>query len=578
MALSMKDKKGMGCLILFATPFALVGLFMTGWACKSLFEAVSMRSWVPAQARIEDTDLEVNTGSDSTTYRVTAAYAYSYGGRTFQGNRVGIDQSADNIGSYHQRMHDKLSEHLQTGEPYTCYVNPKDPAQAVLDRTPRLAIMGMKLAFGLVFGGVGFGLMIGSIVASKSVAKENALQRKSPDKPWLWKEDWAQGILTSSNRGKMIGAIVFAFFWNGISWPICILLPQALNEGDSKLPLIILIFPAVGILLAVYAVRSVIRWKRYGQCLFEMKSVPGVLGGTLEGIIRVPVQLRSQDGFAVTLSCIRNEEFGSERHKRERVLWQEERVIAEEMEDGDWTQTSVPVLFALPYDGEETDTEAEESVEWRLEMKASVPGVDFATQFEVPVFRTEQSVPGFELEEKEARQQAPRVSPDRKLAESGLVIQTLPTGGKRFHFPAGRYNKVALGLTAFLAIWTGAIALMLHLGAPLLFPIVFGVFELLLIWGVMDLWFGTNTVVVDRGVVTAKHAILGTGTTKIVDYQDVAEIKPVQGMQAGNKLYYNVQLLTMGGGKVTVARNLPSQGEAEAFIQQMEEAMYAGDR
>ena len=578
MSLSIKDKKGVGCLCLFATPFALVGLFMTGWACKSVVEALDMRSWVPASAQITATDLEVNTGSDSTTYKVTASYTYTYQGRELQGSRVGLDSSSDNIGSYHQRMHDTLSKHLQTKEPYTCYVNPRDPAQAVLDRNPRLTLMAMKLAFGLVFGGVGFGLMIGGLVASKSVSKENELKKKHPDEPWLWKEDWSKGVLVSSSRGKMIGALIFALIWNGISWPICILLPQALEEQGSKLPLLILIFPAVGILLAVYAVRSVIRWKRYGQSLFEMKNVPGVLGGKLEGIIRVPIQLRPENGFTVTLSCIRHERGGRDDGTRERVLWQEERHIAEEMEDADWSQTSVPVLFALPYEAEETDSEADESVEWRLEMKASVPGVDFTTQFDVPIFKTEESIRGFQLEEEEVRKRLSSITPDEALRQSGLIIQTLPTGGKRFHFPAGRYKKVALGLTGFLAIWTGAIALMLNLGAPIFFPIVFGVFELLLIWGVMDLWFGTHTVVVDRGVITAKHAILGTGNTKMVDYQDVAQIKPVQGMQAGNKLYYNVQLMTVGGRKVTVARNLSNQEEAETFIQQMEEAMKAVDK
>jgi hypothetical protein len=52
-------------------------------------------------------------------------------------------------------------------------------------------------------------------------------------------------------------------------------------------------------------------------------------------------------------------------------------------------ETHIPVAFRLPADAQACDdTDSNNRVLWRLRLSATVPGVDYVSQFEVPVFRT----------------------------------------------------------------------------------------------------------------------------------------------------------------------------------------------
>jgi hypothetical protein len=62
--------------------------------------------------------------------------------------------------------------------------------------------------------------------------------------------------------------------------------------------------------------------------------------------------------------------------------------------------------------------------------------------------------------------------------------------GVEYHFEAARNPSFAIGLTAFLLIWSGALWLQIALDAPWLFPLVTGLFELLFLAIVADLWLG----------------------------------------------------------------------------------------
>ena len=56
-------------------------------------------------------------------------------------------------------------------------------------------------------------------------------------------------------------------------------------------------------------------------------------------------------------------------------------------------KTAIPIAFKLPITVEPSDsTDANNRVVWRLQVAASVPGVDYAASFEVPVFRSDASV------------------------------------------------------------------------------------------------------------------------------------------------------------------------------------------
>jgi hypothetical protein len=65
-------------------------------------------------------------------------------------------------------------------------------------------------------------------------------------------------------------------------------------------------------------------------------------------------------------------------------------------------------------------------------------------------------------------------------------------------FPAGRNRGAALGLTLFAALWGAVLIALVVLDAPIGFPIVFSIVEVLLVYGVLRLWFRVVLVTADR--------------------------------------------------------------------------------
>ncbi len=57
--------------------------------------------------------------------------------------------------------------------------------------------------FGLVFGGVGVGIILMALKGNKSSQQVDERKTQHPDKPWLWREDWASGLIQDSNRSSL---------------------------------------------------------------------------------------------------------------------------------------------------------------------------------------------------------------------------------------------------------------------------------------------------------------------------------------------------------------------------------------
>ncbi len=567
-----KKRRGLGCLILFALPFAGGGLFVAFLAARSLVGWIETRGWEPTPARITHADLEVSHGDDSTTYKAVARYEYEWQGTRFTGDRVSHHFGSDNVGSFHEDAYAKLSRHRSSGEPFTCFVNPDDPSESILYRRLRWGLFALMALFSTLFTGAGVGIVILGIYSVRKTEAQEALEETHPNDPWLWKTDWQDGKIKSTGKAQFILPLVMATFWNLISAPLAFLIPREVLENDNKLALIGLLFPIVGVGLAIWAIRAFIRWKRFGDSVFEMAAIPGVIGGKLIGRIVTSVDLKPAEGFGLTLSCINRVTSGSgdSRRTTERVLWQQERRLLREPLDWDPTKSEIPVLFALPYDMSPTEERSDDDeVLWRLELKADVPGVDYAAQFEVPVFRTIDSQPDFELEDSPYEGlEAPR-DPQKALADDNIIEDISPAGYRRFVFPPARHKGAALGLTFFFLIWSGFTWLLFKLDAPILFPIVFGLFELLLFMGVVTLWLESRSIEIRNQELVLSGGMLGFKRRRMISRSLVTDIRPVRGMQSGNKLYYQIKVETADGKSHLAASRISSLSLAHQIIDAM---------
>src|SRR5262245_29631373 len=202
-------RTGAGCLALFALPFAAFGVGAFVWGALTLLHWHAARGWVEVPAQLISVELEEHVDEDSTTYQATATYSYAYAGQEYTSNRVAIDTGSDNIGDFQQRLYSGLRAAHERGAPITAYVDPEEPANAVLNRELRAGLLAMKMMFAFVFGGVGFGLPFGARIGGKKLAAENALRDQFPDEPWRWRPEWANGRIAGSTRSAAYTAIAF---------------------------------------------------------------------------------------------------------------------------------------------------------------------------------------------------------------------------------------------------------------------------------------------------------------------------------------------------------------------------------
>jgi len=157
-------------------------------------------------------------------------------------------------------------------------------------------------------------------------------------------------------------------------------------------------------------------------------------------------------------------------------------------------------------------------------------------------------------------------------ADSRIVV-TSNRRGTEILFPAARNPGVATSLTFFLLLWLGSIALQVYFHAPLVFPIVTGIFGLLILIGVLDLWLEVTRVTVDAGTLNWAKGYLSPGRDHGLTASEIAEVNAQIGMQAGTTVYYDVVVTRKGGKKIRVGRSLRDKREAQWLAATIQKAL-----
>jgi hypothetical protein len=405
--------------------------------------------------------------------------------------------------------------------------------------------------------------------------QQKELERLHPDEPWLWRPSWAARRIEDSSRQDMVGAWVFAVLWNAVSVPALVLgLPAAVAQRKPA-ALLVLLFPAAGGWLLLRAILLTLRRRRYGISRFELDTLPAAIGGSLSGTVRTTIDVLPTEGFQVRLSCVRRitSRSGKSSSTSERILWEEEqRVRGEQVRDYSGMGIRIPVSFRLPPDVEPWDTSNRNNqVLWRLNVNARVPGIDYDSTFQVPVFRTADPVSsGAELGSGSGAVPEPYHQPVRSS-----IRVTSNQRGTEVLFPAARNIGAALGLTSFTAIWWATVGLQLYLRAPVVFPIVTALFGLLLTIGVLELWLRVSRVMVAAGTLTVASGYLVPGRERRIAAADVADVVAAIGMQAGNVPYYDVEIRRKDGKKLVAGRSVREKREAEWLAGTIKRALTA---
>ena len=179
-------------------------------------------SWVEVGCRIISAEVESHEGDDSTTYSINISYEYEYEGRMYKSDRydfVGWSSSG-----YSGKA--KVVEGYRRPSNPVCFVNPERPSEAVLRRGFH---WGLLLAlFPLPFLAAGVGGLIWVIRGPSRGKPQSTTEQWLPEskaEPLAgpgFTGDMASGsVVLKPSSGpwvKVIFAVVFAGFWNGIIW------------------------------------------------------------------------------------------------------------------------------------------------------------------------------------------------------------------------------------------------------------------------------------------------------------------------------------------------------------------------
>jgi len=444
-----KDKKGTGGVWFFyvlGVPFLFAGLFVIGLMFKNTGQSLMAKSWQETPARVLSATLDSSQSSEGgTTYRAKGSYEYEWHGQTYTSDRIFFGSTYDSNRDFHNDAVWTLKSAKKSSETIVVKVNPKNPEQAVAFPAIRWGQTIFMSLFGLLFASVGAGVLWLAQYSRKSIIRENKREQLYPNEPWRWKDEWQTPEVKSNSKAGFYTSLVFAAFWNMISWPILIVIWKDLVSMENPIILIVLLFPIVGIFLGQWAFKSYKQWQYFGNSTFALDTYPAALGHALSGRLRVSSTPPSDTEFLVQLACIRRTQTGSGDNRRtvETILWEDQQSIPAHV-GSQRDMFELPIHFELPADVEPSSVEdGYPDILWRLNVDAEAGRIDFDQNFEVPVFDPSEyavDVPDMAYNQAEASKV---YTYEGDWQKTGVVHTDNPDGGY-YYFPPARHKTIGL--------------------------------------------------------------------------------------------------------------------------------------
>jgi hypothetical protein len=246
---SRKDRsKGRWALGCFFTFFMLFGLAMSAFLFfVPLFHIVGAMNWREVPCTILTSKVEPHSGSKGgTTYSVEVTYDYVVDDEHHVGNRYKF-MSGSSSGYDGKKA---IVDRLQPGTQTVCYVDRRDPTEAVIDRGFTADIL-----FGLIpllFAAIGAGGLFGVFVYKGKPTVPVAAPGIPAAPTVVATTKGSVQLKTSSSPAARFGCfLVFALFWNGI---VSIFVVQTVSgwkggHGDGCSTVFLIPFVLIGLLL-----------------------------------------------------------------------------------------------------------------------------------------------------------------------------------------------------------------------------------------------------------------------------------------------------------------------------------------
>lgn len=562
-----KRTAGRGLATLLSLPFALGGLGLLFFlVIPTVHDWARMTRWVPVQAELVEARLTMTRGS-SGTFLPVARYRYRFEGVDHESRRVAIGARADNIGDFQRDLGRVLERSLAAGRPVTAWVNPAAPHEAVLDRSLRVPLLLFQLLFVLLFGGFGLGLLWFIWRKPRPMPMASGAEAK----PWLARRDWAENRIRSSKRVELYVLWGMCIFVNLLSAPLLFLHGPKLLHRPQAGALIAMLFPLIGAGLLVWALRSTLAWRREGDLRLQLDPFPGAIGGHVGGSLSLRRPYAAQHRYKVVLSCIHHHYTRSSPDSgwKERLRWQADGLAqVVPASGGSRLSFRFDVPAGLPASSEQKEGDSYHG--WRVELRNEPGTPQFERRFQIPVYATGERAARI-LQDSE---NAPGLQAQRRAAVEALAHIVRSGERLELYFAPARNARLALGWLGFGLVFGGSGAGVATLGAPLIFPVVFGLMGAMLaafgIWGLGN----SLRVWMDRSSLRTERRFLGipvrrrSASRREVRHLEL-DVSYLTQQGARHETIYRVRARLHKGGHIVLADTLRGQSLAEAMLERI---------
>jgi hypothetical protein len=253
-----------------------------------------------------------------------------------------------------------------------------------------------------------------------------------------------------------------------------------------------------------------------------------------------------------------------------------------------------------------TETAVQKLADWSDKLKADEFSEWLRKQLGPDISTTLEVAPTIDDGDEAGSQQlVEQIRPD----EHSRIKVTDGPDGREFYFPAARNIGTALFTTLFMLIFNGVAAVTFHLHAPMLFPVAFGLFGVLLLFGTFSLWFKSSRLTIDSSTVRTTNCWLIFSRARQFSAGDVSRFATKTGMASGSQVFTDIKLIPRGSDErhaenaemlretfqdasapdadkvvarfreaagppgVTVATSIPNVSEARWLVQEMNKAL-----
>ncbi|HUF26740.1 MAG TPA: hypothetical protein VMM18_07140 [Gemmatimonadaceae bacterium] len=247
---------------------------------------------------------------------------------------------------------------------------------------------------GAVFVLAGSSLIVHGIAGVRRRRTAGRLRAENAAEPWVWDHRWhAYGSRDDSMRSiaRALWFTVFlAIFLIPFNW-----LSYFSAERPVPFQIVTAVFDMILVGMVVWVAYLLARRTKFGESVLRFRRFPFFIGDAVEVSLPRQGHLARFDELEATLRCVveRYEQRGSGKDRSAKVVCYEVWAERRASEPGDGRQSTSRELtwrFDVPAGLPPTALSERPPVYWELEVRAEMPGVDYAATFLVPVYARRQ--------------------------------------------------------------------------------------------------------------------------------------------------------------------------------------------